>query len=173
MNHKRDAYTEAHSMYYPIVFSAVHARVDNVDDVLDICQEVFIKFYEKFDEIANHRTWLFGALRISTLEYYRKKNKPEVNMDDVFNDMSLAFVNGFRDLRIVISEALENIENFDDYEEEKALLDLVAIYNFSYREAGKQLGFTKRQVEYRYRRIVERILDSLKRKGITNLEDLL
>ena len=86
--------------------------------------------------------------------------------------MGLNFVNGFRDARIIINEAIEDLNNFDN-EDEAALFDLIAIRNFTYIEAGKQLGLSKRQAQYRYGRIVEKLLFALKKKGINSLEDLL
>ena len=171
MPNKKDRFTELHDRYYPLVFSTVKTKVESLDDVLDICQEVFIVFFEKLEEVENPRKWLYGALRLSVFEYYRKKNS-EANIDEVFEDVSITFVNGFRDARIIIAEALEHEKNFSG-DDDRILFDLIAVYNFSYSEAARELGLTKRIVEYRYGRIVERILDSLKRKGIKNLEELL
>lgn len=170
---KKDRFTEAHNNYYPLVFSTVHTKVENVDDAKDICQEIFIKFYEKFDEIENHRKWLYGALRFAVLNYYRaKRRNTNITLDEAFPDLSLTFVNGFRTARIIISEAIESTENFLD-DTERTLFDLIAVYNYSYSETGKELGFSKRQVEYKYKRIVDKITDYLKKRGIGNLEDLL
>lgn len=168
---RKDTFTEIYNGFYPLVFSAVYTKVENIDDTKDICQDVFIKFYEKFDDIEDHRKWLYGALRLAVFEFYRKK-KGNINIDDLFNDISLTFVNGFRNARIILSEAFDNIENFSN-ENEKTLFDLIAVYNYSYTEAGKELGLTKRQVEYKYRSIVDRILDYLKKQGIENIGDLL
>lgn len=172
MRSKRDEFIEAHNDYYPLVFSAVHAKVDNIDDVRDICQDVFIRFYEKLDGIENRRKWLYGALRIAVLEYYRKKRGIDADIDDVFDDVCLTFVNGFRDARIIIGEAIENNEFFSE-RLSREIFDYIALYNYSYSETGRVLGLSKRQVEYRYRRIVEAILDYLKTKGIRQIEDLL
>ena len=173
MSKKKDKFTEAYDNYYPVVFSVIYTKVDDVHDAKDICQEVFLKFFEKFDEIENYRKWLFGALRLSVFDFYRKKNKGKgnVDIDEIFSDVSLTFVNGFRDARIIISETFEKVENFSS--EDKTLFDLVAYHNFSYSQTAKQMGLTKRKVEYRYRRIVNEILDILKKKGIDNIEDLL
>ena len=168
---KKNNFTDVYSTYYPVVYSAVYTKVGNEDDTNDICQEVFLRLFQKFEEVDNVRKWLFIALRYVVIEYYRKK-KPEANVDELFNDIGLTFVNGFRDARIIISEVLEDMENFRD-EKEKALFDLIAIHNFSYEEAGKQLGMTKRQVDYRYNQITNRILESLKKRGVKHIEDLL
>jgi RNA polymerase sigma-70 factor, ECF subfamily len=171
MSIKKDKFTEDHKRYYPLIFSAVYTKVENIDDAKDICQEVFIRFFENYEKVLDSRKWLYGTLRNVVLEFYRKE-KGDVDIDDVFKDISLTFVNGFRDARIIISEAMEDSVNFND-EDEKVLFDLVAVYNYSYTEAGRQMGITKRQVEYKYRRIVDKIIDSLGKKGIRNLEDLL
>lgn len=174
MRRKRDAYTEAHDRYYPLVYSAVRVKVDDHNDVEDICQNVFLTFYEKFGEIeaAHHRQWLYGALRLFVLEYYRKKKKREVSEEDIFQDVSLTFVNGFRDTRLLIKEAMSG-EGVFDSDDDRILFDLIAVYSYSYAEVGQQMGYTKRQVGYRYRVIVDRIVDGLKKKGINKLEDLL
>jgi len=72
----------------------------------------------------------------------------------------------------VITEAIENSGNYQS-EKEKALFELIAVHNFTYEAAGKQLGLNKRQVRYRYNRILERITAYLKTKGINSLEELL
>jgi len=169
---KNREFAEDYNTFYPIVFSAVYSKIGNIDDSEDICQELFIKFYGKIDEIENKRKWLNGALRIEVLAFYRKKKPDAVDIDNIFPDISLSFVNGFRDIRIIINEALENMDNYRD-ESEVVLFELVAVRNFTYGEAGKQLGLNARQVRYRYELIVKRLLDYLARKGIASLEDLL
>lgn len=169
---KRDAFTEVHADYYPLVFSTVYTKVGNLDDAQDICQEVFIKLYEKFEEVENPRKWLYGALRLAVLEYFRKKRGGDVNIDEVMDGVGMTFVNGFRDSRIIIREILDDANLFAD-ELDRAVFELVAYSNFSYSEAGRELGLSKRQVEYRYVKLAERILDELKKRGVKHIEDLL
>jgi RNA polymerase sigma-70 factor, ECF subfamily len=168
---KNSRFTELFDIYYPMVFSAVITKVDNPDDAEDICQEVFISMYNKLDEIEDVRKWLYGTLRYEVLGYYRKKNR-NLSMDDVFDNVALTFVNGFRDTRILIDEVLEK-ESAGLDETERELLELISIYKYSYEEAGKLTGLTKRQVRYRYGLIVDRVLDSLSKQGIKSLEELL
>ncbi len=168
---KKDRFTEDHKRYYPLIFNTVYSKVENIDDTSDICQEIFTRFFEKYEEIENSRKWLYGALRLVVMEYYRKQ-RSNLNLDEVFRDVGLTFVNGFKEARVIIAEAIENMENFK-IEENRVLFDLVALHNYSYSQAGKELGLTKRTVEYRYRQIVDTILDYLKKKGIRNIEDLL
>ena len=173
MESKRDRLTEVYSDYYPAIFSAVYTKVGNREDTRDICQEIFTRLYERLEEVENVRRWLFSALRLVVLEHFRAKRKNDgLNIDDIFNDVGLTFVNGFRDTRIIINDAIENTENFRD-ERERILFDLIAVNNFTYKQVAKQLGLTRRQVEYRYGQIVERVLRYLEKKGISNIEELL
>lgn len=167
---KKNDFTDISSTYYPVVYSAVFTKVGNEDDTNDICQEVFLRLFRKLEEVDNVRKWLFIALQYVVIEYCRKK-RPEANVEDLFNDVALTFVNGFRDARIIIAEAIGDMRNFQN-EREKALFDLIAVHNFTYEEAGKQLGMTKRQVDYRYNQITARILESLRKRGVKHIEDL-
>jgi RNA polymerase sigma factor (sigma-70 family) len=167
---KRERFSELYGAYYPMVYSAVYSRVENRDDVLDICHNVFAALYEKLDEVENCRKWLIGSLRIETLKYYEKKSRPDVNTAELFDDIGLSFVNGFRDARMVVSDA---VESADLSEEDRLILEYIAYYNYSYSEVGKILGITKRQVGYRYNAIALKITESLRKRGINKLEDLL
>lgn len=172
MSKKRDRFTDAYFNYYTIVYNAVYLKVSNIDDAEDICQEVFIRFYNKIDEVENTRKWLYGTLKMVVLEYYKKKTTGNVNIDDVFNDIALTFVNGMRDTRLIISSAIESISNTLT-EDELKVFELIAYYNYTYNETAKNLGMTLRMVEYRYNKIVTQIIDHLKKKGIKDINELL
>jgi len=172
-NERLNKFTEAYNMYYPLIFSTVYTKINDIDDVKDICQEIFIQCFNKFDEIENVRKWLYGAIRFEILNFYKKNRRENINIEDLISDISLSFVNGFRDVRIIIDEALENKDIFSD-EQEKVLFDLIAIHNFSYNKTAAQLDLTERQVKYKYGLIARRFEDYLKSvKGIQSLEDLL
>jgi RNA polymerase sigma factor (sigma-70 family) len=173
MSKKRDGFTAAYNQYYTITYNAVYVKVCNADDAEDICQEVFIRFYNKMEEVRDVRKWLYGTLKLVVLEYYRKKNGDQsLNIDDVFNDISLTFVNGFRDSRIMINEAIESVQSQLD-DDERMVFELVAFYNYTYKETSQHMGITMRKVEYRYCRTVEKIADYLKNKGIKDIGELL
>jgi RNA polymerase sigma-70 factor, ECF subfamily len=167
---KKDNFTEIFDQYYQTVFNVVYPKVGNVNDTEDICQEVFIALYRNLDEIQYIKKWIFGTLRNIVYNYYRDKKPDKIDIEDVFQDISLTFVNGFRDARIVISAAIdEEIKN----EEERQIIDLIAFNNYSYAHVAKLMGQTKRMIQYRYTQLVKRILGNLKNRGIKNIEDLL
>ena len=162
-------YSETYSLYYPVVFNAAFSKVGSSEDAEDIVQNVFIRYYEKMDDIRDSRSWLLGTMRYEVLNYYRKKNNADTDIENIFDDPSLAFTNGFRDTRIIIEEAINSLKE----EENRVLFDLVAIQRYTFREAAESLGYSVRQVRYRYESIVGIILDYLRAKGIAAIEDLL
>lgn len=174
-SNKERHFREAYNMYYPAVYNILFFKLKNKNDIEDICQEVFISLYNNLEEVRDIKKWLYGALRYTISNFYRKKGMNDseiVDIEDVQNDINLSFQNGQRDIRIIINEAIENKENFND-EEEKILFDLIAINKYTYAEAANQLGLTRNQVEYKYKTISKRIVKYLENMGITSIEDLL
>ena len=172
---KKDKFTIIYSDYYPLVFKMLKTKTDNIHDVEDICNTVFMKLFEKLDEIQEPRKWLYTTLNNTYFEHIRYQTKggnPSEDMDGIISLLGMQYVNGFRDARIIIEEALNN--TIED-ETDKIIFELVAIDCFSYNQAAKQLGLTQRQVEYRYKeKIVGRIMDYLNKKlGVKSLEELL
>jgi RNA polymerase sigma factor (sigma-70 family) len=162
-------FTEAYMLYYPQILSSILLKVGSVEDARDICQEVFIILYEKFDTVNNVRAWLYGTLKNVVYKYYSSK-KQDVDIDKLFDSIKLSYSNGFRDARIIINQVMDEVQCS---QAERIILDLIAVHNFSYVNVATILGLTKRQVEYKYGQLVKCITDNLKKKGIKDIEELL
>ncbi|MBN1497451.1 MAG: RNA polymerase sigma factor [Spirochaetes bacterium] len=175
LSKKERDFRKSYSDYYPMILNRLYSRVGNREDAEDICHEIFVNLYRKFDEVRDPRSWLLGAMRFCISNYYRKRegsDSESVDIDSMEDNVRLAFENGFRDIRIIIHDAIEESENYRD-EKDRILFDLIAINNYSYEQAAKHLGLTKRQTQYRYQQVSRRILEMLKKRGITRIEDLL
>jgi RNA polymerase sigma factor (sigma-70 family) len=166
----KDTFTGAFLDYYPLVYSVIYSKVGSEEDAEDICQEVFLILYDNMEKVQNVRKWLYGTLRNLVLQHFQKKSGGHVNVDEIFDDVSISYVNGFRDTRIIINEAVEHIEKD---ETDALLLDLISVYNYSYTEAASICGLSKRQVAYRYNQAVKRIFNYLAEKGIKDIGELL
>lgn len=166
----RDLFIDVYERYYPLIYSAAYARLGHADDAKDAAQEVFIRFYGKAAEVREPRPWLYGTLRNVVFDMMKKK-KPDLTEGEM-DDLGVTYMNGFRDTRLLIKEALESGANFID-ENDRALFELVASYDFTYREAGEELGMSERQAKYRFGLAVKRITGYLRDRGIEKLEDLL
>jgi RNA polymerase sigma-70 factor (ECF subfamily) len=171
---KTQDFTDHYNTYYPLLLSSIYIKVSDFHAAEDICQEVFIRYYNKFDEVENPRKWLFGTLRNVTLEHYKKNSSSDLEIDEIFEDANLKFVNGFRDTRLIIEEALNTIYDSEkENEKDKVLFDLISMYNYSYRQASRELNLGYMQTRYRFMKIVEKLVEHLNKKGISSLEDLL
>lgn len=167
-------FTRAYNDYYPLVYNRIYKICGRREDTEDICHEVFLLFYNKFEEIDEKRNWLMAVARNQTAMYFRsKKNKGnDFDINELDNDLKHSFVNGTKELRIILGDEINNPENYDD-ETEQTLFELIALLKYTYEEAAKQLGLSKRQVAYKYEKITKRIVDNLRGKGLKKVDDLL
>ena len=104
-----DRFVENYDSYYSIVFNSIYSKVSNYHDAEDICQEVFIRFYDNMEEVENPRKWLFGCLRLVVFDYYKVKQKKDIDVDELFDDIGMGYVNGFRDSRMMIKQVIDDI----------------------------------------------------------------
>ena len=167
-----ERFVENYDSYYSLIFNSIFSKVSNYHDAEDICQEVFIRFYGKMAEIENPRKWLFGCLRLVVFDYYKMKQKKDIDADELFDDIGMGYVNGFRDSRMMIKQVIEDICN-ESGDRDASLFELVAVYNYSFVQASKQLNLNYKQARYRYGVFADRVTEKLKEKGISNIEDLL
>jgi len=167
-----DRFINHYDSYYSIIFNSIYSKVSNYHDAQDICQEVFIRFYDNMEKVENPRKWLFGCLRLVVFDHYKIKQKNDINTDQLFEDIGMGYVNGFRDSRMMIKQIIDEVcaENGD---RDASLFELVAVYNYSFVQAGKHLNLKYKQTRYRYGVFAGKVLDRLKEKGINNIEDLL
>lgn len=165
LSSKLKDFTSVYSDFYPVVYNSIYAKLRDDDASSDIAQEVFTRLLQKIDEVDNPRAWLFGTMKLVLFEHYRRKSgNNDIDIESVFNDVNMRYVNGFRDTRIIIQEALASSGNYAD-EYERIVFDLIALNDYTYREAAEQTGLTERQVRYRYNAASKRIIDYLKKKG--------
>jgi len=165
-------FSESYDSHYSLIFSIILSKVDNFHDAEDLCQEVFIRFYEKIEEVESPRKWLLGCLRNVIFDYYKKKRHVEVDIDQLFDDVRMGYVNGFRDARITISGAIREVCGEEDADD-ASLFDLITIYHYSFAQASAHLGISYKQARYRYNRMADRVKDRLRENGIEKIEDLL
>lgn len=171
IDRRNSKFIEIYSNYYSLIYGAVSYRIYNPEDADDLTQEIFLRFYNKMDEVLEPRKWLLGTMRLVLLEFYKKNRIDTVDIDEVYNDIGLAFVNGMRETRLVIKDVIENSDIMKD-PRDRLIFDYVAIQRYSMEQAANELGLTRDQVKYRYGNITRSILLDLKKRGISKLEEL-
>lgn len=167
-----EEFTKAFDTFYSPLFGSVYSKTGDFDDAEDICQEVFMRLFNQFASVSNVRAWIYGTMRIVLMEFYRKRGKSESDIDSILEDASLAYVNGFRETRLILEDAIESGNVFDS-DSDRAVFDLVAVNCYTYSEAAKHLGITFRQARYSFSKTSKRIVEYFNSKGINSLEELL
>lgn len=167
-----DRFIEVYDSHYSLMFSTIYSRVNNYHDAEDICQEVFIRLLDNIGSVENPRRWLFGCMRIVVFDYYKAKKRGDVDVDELFDDIGIGYVNGFRDARMIIKQAVDEICG-ERGDLDSSLFELVAVYNFSFVQASRHLKLNYKQARYRYNVFAGLVLERLKGRGVNNIEDLL
>ncbi|MCP4135740.1 MAG: sigma-70 family RNA polymerase sigma factor [bacterium] len=171
---KESKFREVYNDYYPLVFNAIYSKLGNREDTEELCHDIFVVFYKNADSIYNTSGWLKKSVRYHIMTYFRnmKPGDKSISIDIAEDDIDFKFDKDTDDIGIIINEAIDNEENYRN-DKDKILFQLIAVYNYTYAQAGKQLGLTRRQAEYSYTQITKKIVEYLKKKGISKIEDLL
>lgn len=169
---KLSAFLDIYNTFYSVIYASIYYKINNLADIDDICQELFERFYQNMEKVQNPRAWLYGTLRIITIEYYKQKGKREEDIEDLLDSSKASYVNGFRDTRILLQEAMDSEETFET-DKDRAIFELVAVCNRSIADAARHTGMTYRIANYSYKKSVANITRYLQKKGIMRMEDLL
>jgi RNA polymerase sigma factor (sigma-70 family) len=172
---KRESFISAYEKYYPVIFHRIFKSIGIKEDVEDICHDVFIELYNKLEDVNEPIKWLMTVTRNQIALYYRKKNVKSEDSIDLLNleeNKSISVTDSAKETRILLSQEIENADNYSD-ETDRILFELIAIFKYSYKEAALQLGLTRRQIVYRYKKIINKMIINLRSKGIINIKDIL
>ncbi len=165
-------FSNAYNKYYSLIFSAIYSKIYNYDEAQDICQEVFMRFFQKYDGNSDEKKWLMWTMRYVMFEFYRKRGKLDEDIENFYNDMELSYVNGFKEVRVVIQETLDKID-VDSTDKSTIIFKLFCIHNYTFREIAKEFKIPYSQVKYKYNTLKSKVIDELKKRGIKKIEDLL
>ncbi|MCP4136462.1 MAG: sigma-70 family RNA polymerase sigma factor [bacterium] len=175
VNRLNDIFKDTYREESAAINGVIYTKTGDRETAEDLTQEVFIEFFLNMETIEKTRAWLYTTMRNKLFDYYRKKKNMPENLArlEASGDIALTYINGFKDTRIIIQEAMESIAEIMD-NRDVTIFELIAVQNYSYRETAKTLGTSKGNVEYRYSKVVSNILDFLRgKKGIKTLEELL
>lgn len=165
-------FREAYESCYSPVFCAILAKTGSYEDSEDLAQEVFMRFYQKIDEVETPRAWIYGAMRNVLMDHFKKRRDPGEDIEQFLDDVSLGYVNGFREGRMVIMDTLKDGSLYGS-DLDKSLFDLVSFHGFTVAEAARHCGVSYMQARYSFSQTGKAVIDALKKKGISKLEDLL
>lgn len=141
------AFEKLYNQYNKLVYGVAFSILKNKQDSEDIVQNVFTKLYtidkSKLPS-SNESTWLYSVTKNETLNFLQKKN----------SDVSLETVYEIEDKNNEINEIIDQdtynrlISKLED--EEREIISLKILGNFSFDEIGKLLNKPTGTVKWKY-----------------------
>ena len=129
----------------------------------DIIQNVFLKFYEKYDEIRNMESvnyWLFKSARNEYYNFYRK-NKRNVELNEEIedqkgSDFELENYVDLKDFKELVKNELEKIPV-----EQKEVYLLKEFGGLSYKEISETLEIDTSLVKSRLYKVRQKLISKI------------
>ena len=149
------SYDNLYKEYYSTVYGIVFPIIKNKESAEDITQEVFIKIYNINKDNLPEKgelSWLYTVSKNEALQFLRRK-KQEINIDEIYD----------------IKEEKNDIDKIIDIntynkiisqlnEQEKQIVSLKILSNFTFKKIGQMLVMPTPTVQWKYYKAV----DSLK-----------
>lgn len=106
---KNKKFEEYFLRYKNLVMKIVMDKTGSYDDAQEICQQVFISFYQNMDNVSEKlvKAWLIKCTKNAIIDYYRKGSKErELIVDDPETEIGNIAVEGGLEL---CEERLDNL----------------------------------------------------------------
>lgn len=146
-NNNNTAFEELYSKYSKLIYKIAFSILKNKSDAEDITQIVFEKIYsmdKKNLPTKNETSWIYSVTKNETLNYF-KSNRNNINLDDIYeiedNNQEISKIIDQENYNRLISKLNDN---------EKEIISLKIISNFSFEEIGKILNMPTGTVKWRY-----------------------
>ena len=146
-NNNNTAFEELYSKYSKLIYKISYSILKNKSDAEDITQIVFEKIYSMDKEnlpTKNETSWIYSVTKNETLNYF-KSNRNNINLDDIYeiedNNQEISKIIDQENYKRLISKLNDN---------EKEIISLKIISNFSFEEIGKILNMPTGTVKWRY-----------------------
>jgi RNA polymerase sigma-70 factor, ECF subfamily len=165
-----DIFERVYHHVYPIIFRVVY-RITGRDDVAeDLCQEAFIKYYERVDSFPDAdqaKYWLIRVAKNLALNSAKRTGRERRAYERVLHEPQRPSQSGEDEVLRRESEEAVQIALRRLPEKMRTVLVLKEYGQLNYKEIGTILRITEGNVKVRVFRARERLLELLK-EGETN-----
>lgn len=150
---------------FPVVMRVAYHITYNMDVSEDICQEAFIRFYEKnidFRSIDESKYWLIRVVKNMSINVVKRKAREQATVERLKQAPSAPILNGEQTLlgnetRTLVREAVEKLPD-----KLKSVLVLKEYADLNYKQIAEILRISESNVKvrvHRARKIMESMLD--------------
>jgi RNA polymerase sigma factor (sigma-70 family) len=146
----------------------VFKMIRNEEVAREIAQDVFVKFWEKFNEkdFGHETEWLFTVARNASYDHLRKKKKIHISHDDLQAELP--------DLSLQVDEAIEKQQESKALEEkleqltdvQKEIIQLKFGEGLNYSEISKVTGLSPNHIAVFVFNIMKKLRPSGSKKDL-------
>lgn len=152
-----EIFEKIYNDYVKLVAFSVGKYVKDVDDIKDITNEVFIRFFKNIENIKTSiKYYLLSTARNLSIDYLKEKNKYEVfeNIDDLINENLIESYNGYQEL----VDDLKNVLSLREVE----IIILHVVDGYTFKEIGAKLNLSSKNANKIYERALKKFKASIK-----------
>lgn len=156
---EKELFTQNFYKYNHLVRTIVFEKTGNAAVAEEICQQVFMKYYENMDHMNDEMTrpWLILTTKNAVCDYFRKQRvrkdacseKPFKDMEVVCSDNTEYLVERVANIQLtqkIMTELYEYNHNW--YE----VVELICVRGISYEEAAQHLNVSEEMLRARLSR---------------------
>jgi len=162
---RADTFQHVYQNVYPIIFRIVYRITGREDVAEDLCQEAFIKYYERvesFPDTDQAKYWLIRVAKNQALNSAKRSGRERRAYERVFHEPQRPPMSGEDEVIRKESEAAVQAALQRLPDKMRTVLVLKEYGQLNYREIGTILGITEGNVKVRVFRARERLLELLK-----------
>lgn len=143
----QSAYNNLYEKYYNLIYGIVFSIMKNKADSEDVTHEIFTKIY-KLDvnklPVDHEASWLFTVSKNECLLFFRK-SRPNISIDEIY-EMPAAS----NEIDSVIDREYYNKLMSGLKEDEKMIVSLKVLSNFTFNKISQVMGIPIGTVQWKY-----------------------
>ncbi len=161
---REEAFQHVYEDAFPILVRVVYRITGNMDAAEEICQEAFIRYYQRMDSIPDAQQGKYWLIRVSknlALNHEKRKGRERRAYERAFHEPSPHMKSG--EDHVLRGESVDTVQQALDTIPEKlrTVLILKEYGDLSYKEIGRVLGISEGNVKIRVFRAREKLMNNL------------
>lgn len=160
-----ESFQRVYKEVFPVLMRVAYHVTFNMDASEDICQEAFIRFYNRgliFPTIDEAKYWLIRVTKNLSINFVKRKGREQVAVDKIKKQPLKIMKNGEDELisqetTYLVREAIQKLP-----EKLRAVLVLKEYSDLNYKEIARVLNISESNVKVRVHRAkqqLEKLLD--------------
>ena len=162
-------FRQVYDEVYPIVIRIVYKITGDLDSAEELCQDAFIKFYERIDVVPDAeqaKYWLIRVAKNLALNFQKRRGRERRAYERVFREPSRTLESG--ETVVLKDESSQAVKDALDVlpESLRTVIIMKEYGELSYKEIASVLGISEGNVKVRVYRARERLAEHLKEGDI-------